>query len=209
MSQGPNLWIFQRKQCPQKSGEKLKPLHMWFKNADGIQAYTCMRTHVHVMISYKAEISVGLLSPVSHRTGDACLSPTVYCVADPHLDLHWQVQWCSSVHKHSKMFLAWKLFSYALDVYVGWQMHTLECVNGYLGTVALPLANFSWHVAWTQRSSQLQGVPSLWDSRLMKKRHYFYIGLFRGNCHNQPSDLGLSAVLGISVLSSDKRKKIH
>lgn len=161
------------------------------------------------MISYKAEISVGLLSSVLHHTGDACLSPAVYSAADPRPDLHWQVQLCSFIHKHLKMFLAWKLFSYTLYVYVGWQMHTPECVNGYLGTVALSLANFSWHVAWTQRSSQLQGVPWLWDNRFMKKRRYFYIGLFRGNCHGQQSDLGLSAILSISVLSSDKREKIH
>lgn len=160
-------------------------------------------------ISYKAEISVGLLSSLLHHTSDACLSAAVYSAADPHLDLHWQVHLCSFIHKHSEMFLAWKLFSYTLYVYVGRQMHTLERVIGYLGTVALSLANFSWHVALTQRSSQLQGVPWLWDSRFMKKRHYFYIGLFRGNCHNQQSDLGLTTILSTSVLSSDKREKIH
>lgn len=59
-------------------------------------------------------------------------------------------------------------------------MHTLEYVNDYLGTVGLSLANFSWHAAWTLRSSQLHEVPWLWDSKFMKKRHYFYMGLFKG-----------------------------
>lgn len=138
-----------------------------------INTVTCVWTHEHVMISYKADISVCLLSPALHHRGDAGLNPAVYGAADPRLGFPWHVQLCSFIHKHSKMFLAWKLFRYTWYVCVGWQMHTLECVNGYLGTVALSFANFIWNVAWTQRSSQLQGLLWLWDSRSMKNMTLF------------------------------------
>lgn len=108
-----------------------------------------------------------------HHRGDACLSPAVYGAAHPHLGLPWHVQLYSFIHKHSKMFLAWKLLSYTWYVYVGWQMHALQRVNCYLGTVTLSFANFIWNVDWTQTSSELQGLPWLWDNRSMKNMTLF------------------------------------
>lgn len=175
MSRRPNIWMLQREQCLPKSDETSKPVHMWFKNVDGnviVSTVTREWTHEHMMVSYKTDILVCLLSPALHPRGDACLSPAVCSAADPHLGLPWHVQLCSFIHQHSKTFLAWKLFSYTWYVYVGWQMHTLECVNGFLGSVAFSFANFIWNVAWTQRS-QLQGLPWLWDSRSTKNMMLF------------------------------------
>lgn len=57
-----------------------------------------------------------------------------------------------------------------------WSVYSIHCVytlNSYLGTVALFFTNFIWNAAWTQRSSQPQGLPWLWDSRSMKNMTLF------------------------------------
>lgn len=86
-------------------------------------------------------------------------------------------------------------------------MHTLECVNGYLGTVALFLANFSWHVAWTKRSSQLQGVPWLYGTVDSWRRDIIFV-LDSSEETATISNLILdSDILVISLLSLTKGKK--